>query len=101
MIDQFKELGTEIIAASVDDEGKTSEVAEPLSFPVGYGVTRPQADLMGSWWDESRDFIQPSEFIISKSGKVMTSAYSSSPVGRMDPQETLSLLQFLASRKQQ
>ena len=99
LIDQFKELGTEIVAASVDDEKKTSEVAEPLSFPIGYGVTRSQADLMGSWWDETRDFIQPSEFIISKSGKLMTSAYSNSPVGRMDPKETLTLLKFLADRK--
>ena len=98
LIDQFKELGTEIVAASVDDEKKTSEVAEPLSFPIGYGVTRSQADLMGSWWDETRDFIQPSEFIISKSGKLMTSAYSNSPVGRMDPKETLPLLKFLADR---
>lgn len=101
LIDQFKELGTEIVAASVDDEKKTSEVAEPLSFPIGYGVTRSQADLMGSWWDETRDFIQPSEFIISQSGKLMTSAYSNSPVGRMDPKETLTLLKFLADRKKQ
>ena len=101
MIDQFKELGTEIVAASVDDEKKTSEVAEPLSFPIGYGVKRSQADLLGSWWDETRDFIQPSEFIISQSGKLMTSAYSNSPVGRMDPKETLTLLKFLADRKKQ
>ena len=100
MIDQFKEIGTEIFAASVDDEEKTNEVAEPLSFPIGYGVTRSQAALMGSWWDETGSFIQPSEFIISKNGKLMTSAYSNSPVGRMDPQETLSLLKFLADRKQ-
>lgn len=72
------------------------EVAKPLSFPVAHGMTRADGDAMGAWWDERRDHIQPSEFIL-KGNRVMASTYSNSPVGRMDPAETLVLLQFLDS----
>jgi hypothetical protein len=34
---------------------------------------------MGAWWDENRDFIQPTEFLLTQSGKVMASTYSNSP----------------------
>ncbi|MDA1075473.1 MAG: hypothetical protein O3A63_12035 [Proteobacteria bacterium] len=83
-----------IIAGSVDSEEKTLEVAEPLSFPVAYGMTRADGDAIGAWWEERRDHIQPSEFIL-RGNRVMTSTYSNSPVGRMDPAETLSLIGFL------
>lgn len=54
---------------------------------------------MGAWWEERRDHIQPSEFVLTGSGKVMMSAYSNSPVGRMDPDETLTLIKFLNEQR--
>lgn len=77
-------------------------MAEPLSFPVAYGMTRNDGNAIGAWWEERRDHIQPSEFIL-RGNRVMASTYSNSPVGRMDPAETLSLMQFLdnmAKKKQ-
>ncbi len=88
-----------IVAGSKDDRDKAEEVGAPLPFPVAYGVTREQADTLGAWWDETRDFMQPSEFILNHRGRVIHSTYSSSPVGRTDPAETLVLLNFLESRK--
>ena len=73
-------------------------VAADLGFPVAYGVTRETGDQIGAWWEERRDHIQPSEFIITREGRVMSSNYSSSPVGRMDPEETLTLLGYLTKR---
>ena len=84
----------------MDSLEKTQEVAEPLNFPVAYGVTREIGNALGSWWDERRDFIQPSEFVLNRQGKVMFSTYSNSPVGRMDPAETLTLIKYLNSLKQ-
>ena len=95
----FAEQGATIIAGAVDDLAKTSEVAEGLEIPVAYGVTRDQGDVLGAWWDERRDFIQPSEFVLSQNGRVIFSTYSDSPVGRMDPAETLTLLQFLNAQR--
>ena len=53
-------------------------------------------DAIGAWWEERRNFIQPSEFILRQDGRVLSSTYSSSPVGRMDPQETLAFMQMVA-----
>ena len=74
-------------------------MAEDLKIPIAYGVNRDQGNALGAWWDERRDFIQPSEFVLSQSGRVMFSTYSNSPVGRMDPAETLTLIQFLNAQK--
>ena len=95
----FSAEGVSIIAATVDSQEKTQEVAASLNFPVAYGVTHDIGNALGSWWDERRDFIQPSEFVLNPKGKVIFSAYSNAPVGRMDPAETLTLIKYLNSIK--
>jgi peroxiredoxin len=87
------------VAATSEGAEKTAEVAAGLPFPVAHSVSREQGDLIGAWWEEKRDFIQPSEFILNHKGRVMHSTYSSSPVGRTDPEETLVLLNFLSARR--
>jgi len=82
----------------VDSLDKAQEVAEGLSFPVGWGVERALGDKLGAFWEERRNFMQPTEFIVRKDGRIISSTYSSSPVGRTDPAEALTLLKFLASR---
>jgi hypothetical protein len=88
-----------IFAGSVDSEEDTLKVAAELSFPVAYGMTRAAGDTIGAWWEERRNHIQPSEFLLTSSGRVMSSTYSSSPVGRMDPAETLKLVTFLDNQR--
>jgi hypothetical protein len=85
----------------VDSQEDTARVAEKLPFPVCYGVTREVGDTIGAWWEERRDHIQPSEFLLNGTGRVLSSTYSSSPVGRMDPGETLILLKMLAARNRE
>ena len=75
------------------------DVADRLGFPVAYGVTKDQAGLLGSWWDAGRDFIQPSEFVLSKRGRVLMSTYSNSPIGRMDSAEALTLVTMMNARR--
>jgi len=63
-------------------------------------VDRDLGNAIGAFWDERRDFIQPSEFVINQKGRVLSSTYSSSPIGRVDPEEALVLVNFLVqSRK--
>ena len=97
-MDQFKALNTSIIAASVDPLEKTEEVFGLLTFPVAWGVEREFGNTLGSFWEERRNFIQPTEFVVNNSGKILSSTYSSSPLGRTDPDEALVLLQFLIKR---
>ena len=93
------ELGVSIVAGSVDSEEKTTEVAAELGFPVAWGMTREMGDRFGAWWDEDREFIQPSEFFITGSGEVLASTYSSSPVGRMDPEDAVTLAKFIIGKR--
>ncbi|MDZ7685402.1 MAG: hypothetical protein U5O39_10725 [Gammaproteobacteria bacterium] len=46
-----------------------------------------------------KGFIQPTEFIVSGRGGIVSSTYSSSPVGRLDPNDALQLTKMLAERK--
>jgi peroxiredoxin len=98
-LSQFNELGVSIFAASSDSKEKADEVGSPLSFPVAWGVDRNLGDQLGAFWDERRDFVQPSEFLVNKAGKVLSSTYSSSPIGRTDPAEALVLIKFISSMK--
>ncbi len=87
-------LGVRVVAASVDPLDKAKEVAAELSFPVGYGVTRAVADRLGSWWEERRGIIQPSEFLVAADGKVRSATYSSGPIGRVDAADVVRLVNF-------
>jgi hypothetical protein len=78
---------------------KTQELAAPLSYPVGWGVDKTTADQLGAFWDARRNFMQPTEFVVNREGRILSSTYSSSPIGRTDPDEALVLLKFLNSRK--
>ena len=95
----FEDLNIKVFAASVDPEDKAQEVANEVSFPVGFGAGEEHRDLLGSWWEERRGLIQPSEFIIDSSGKVVASSYSSGPIGRIDAQDVIKMTNFLESKK--
>lgn len=88
-----------IIAASVDDEEKAGEVVADVSFPVAHGATRADGDAVGAWWEERRGIIQPSEILIGNDGKVVTSSYSSGPLGRMDAEDVVKMVTMYLSRK--
>ena len=89
------ELGVSIIAGSVDAEEKLSEISTDIGFPVAWGMTREMGDKVGAWWDEERNFIQPSDFFMTDTGKVLASSYASSPIGRMEPEDVLMLAKFI------
>jgi peroxiredoxin len=83
-MDELASLGASVFAASVDPLDKAREVSAEASFPIGYAVTRDVASALGSWWEERRGIIQPSEFILGAGGKVLASSYSDGPLGRID-----------------
>ena len=90
-----------ILAASVDIGGKAAEVAAGLGFPVAEGVTRDQARTLDAWWEDRRSIIQPSEFVLDRTGRVVTSTYSSGPIGRMDAKDMVKFVTFLERRKRE
>ncbi len=97
---ELADLGVKIFAASVDSEEKTTEVAQSgISFPLGFGLTRENGNTLGAWWDEKRNFIQPSEFVFRRDGKIVQSSYSSGPLARTLPEDVIGLLGFLISKE--
>jgi peroxiredoxin len=91
---ELQALGASVLAASVDPVDKAKEVAADLPFPVAYGATRAQADAIGAWWEERRSIVQPSEFVLDAGGKVVSSTYSSGPIGRVDAADVVKLINF-------
>ena len=94
-------VGAKVIAVSVDPEDKAKEMADEVSFPVAFGATRADGDAVGAWWGEPRNIIQPAEFVIGDDGKVVFSTYSSGPIGRMDADEVVKLVNFYEKRKKE
>ena len=99
VLGELEVLGAKVVAASVDTLEKAREVAADLSFPHAYGVTRETGNLIGAWWEERRNFIQPSEFILDDQGKVLASSYSAGPLGRIEGPDVVKLIKLYESRK--
>lgn len=98
---ELQALGAKAVAASVDPIDKAREVAAGLPFPVAYGVTREQAAALDAWWEERRSIIQPSEFLVDAGGKVLTSTYSSGPIGRIDAADVIKHINFREQQARQ
>ena len=95
-------LGATIYATSVDPLEQAQEVvSRGLTFPVAYGTTREEAELIGAWWDGERGFIQPAEFLLGRGGVVLGSMYASGPVGRMGADEAVRLITTRERRREQ
>ena len=88
-----------ILAGSVDGEDKYPELGVDMSYPLAVDMTREQGEAVGAWWDEGRQIIQPSEFIIRQDGSVASSTYSSGPIGRVEPEDAVKLITLYASRE--
>jgi len=89
---ELDELGVRIVAASADSLEKAREVAQEVSFPIGYAMSRQLADTLGAWWEERRSIIQPSEFVVDAEGRVVASSYSDGPIGRMDAADVVAMI---------
>lgn len=98
-LNELEKLDARVFAASVDPEDKAAEVAADLSFPIAHGVTRADADALGSWWEDRRQIIQPSNFVLNDTGKVLSATYSTGPIGRLDPTDAIRFIQFQEKQK--
>ena len=89
-------MGLSVIGASVEPREVVQEMAAKsgVTFPMAYGVTREQADMLGSWWSDDRGgYIQPTELLLGRGGTVLGSMYASGPVGRVSPDEAIHFIE--------
>ncbi len=65
-----------------------------------YGVDGPKtAEILGCWYEEKRNILQPAAFIIGPQQKLLNVTYSSGPIGRLRAQDALGLVGFYAKQK--
>ena len=95
-------MGLQVVAASVEPQELVGEMAgkSGVTFPMAYGVSRADADRLGSWWSEDRGgYIQPTEFLLGRGGTVLGAMYASGPVGRISPDEAVHFIEGRERRR--
>ena len=118
----FESLGASIVTASVDNADEMKLVAEgkcfpnrekEMSFTMCYGVTHEIAQTIGAYWydhaegkdkyyimGDSKDYMQPAEFVIDCNlKKVISCTYSDGGLGRMNAGDVVGLLSGIQDRK--
>ena len=99
---ELREMDVSVVALSVDPLEKARETTaqDHLEFPIAYGLKVPEdAERVGAWWDAKRPMIQPSEFILGGSRKIVSATYSTGPIGRLRAEDTITLLRFFSTQK--
>jgi len=63
-----------------------------IEFPVVYGLdVRNEAEKIGAYFDSENGYFQPANFIL-RDGKVVQATYSSGPLGRLQAEQVLMLV---------
>ena len=94
---KLAEEGITVVAASTDPVEKAKETVSEhsLTFPVGYGLPmRETASALGAFYEERRNILQATGFVMKPDKTIVVSQYSSGPIGRLVWQDILGLVQF-------
>lgn len=99
-LDQFKELGIEVAAFSVDPREDAELIIDDLNldYPVFYDLDcNSIADKTGIYYDRDNEFFHATGFLL-KNDKVRQATYSSGPIGRMVAEDVTGLVEFYQSQ---
>jgi len=108
LLDDFRAIGTEVVAVSADPREKAeSEAAEEgWRFAVGYGMTPEQMRLLGLYISEPRSpqetdrpFPEPGLFVVNPEGRAQIIDISNAPFARPDLQGVLNGLKFVQEKR--
>ncbi len=90
-----------MVAASTDPLEKARETVEEhsLSFPVGHGLPlKETARTLGAFYEERRQVLNSTGFLIKPDGTVAAAQYSSRSIGRLTWQDVVALVEFEKSQ---
>ncbi len=94
---KLREEAITVVAASTDPLVKAKETVSEhsLTFPVGYGLPlKETAAAFGTFYEERRNILQATGFLVKPDKTIAVSQYSSGPIGRLVWQDVLGLVQF-------
>ncbi len=90
-----------MVAASVDSEENAQKTIEEcgINFPVGYGLDSKEVSrLTGAFYEEKRQILHGTGYLLRPDGKIMVGVYSSGPIGRLVWQDVLAVVEFVKSQ---
>jgi peroxiredoxin len=96
--DGLADLGTAVVALSVDDENTTAALIAKhgLTFPLGHSAdARAISAATGAFVDPTGGFLQSTGFVLGPSGHVIVSVYSSGAIGRLVPEDVMGLIRYV------
>ncbi len=82
------------MALSVDkgEDARTVVERHKVGFPVVYGLdVRKEAEKIGAYFESEGGYFQPANFIL-RNGTVFNATYSSGPLGRLQAEHVLMLV---------
>lgn len=85
------------MAGSTDPKDKAAETVQEhaLGFPVAFGLPlKETAGTFGTFYDERRNVLQATGFVLKPDRTIAVAQYSSGPIGRLVWQDVLGLVQF-------
>lgn len=100
-IAKHEAAGISIYALSTDNEEDARKMVdeEGLTYPVIYGVNGAQlTEVWGTYYEEKRNILQPSSYIINPEGKLLSGTSSTGPVGRLESIDVLKVVEFYSKK---
>ena len=94
---KLREEDITVVAGSTDPLEKAKETVSEhaLTFPIGYGLPlKETAAALGAFYEERRNILQSTGFVLRPDKTIAVSQYSSGPIGRLVWQDILGLVQF-------
>jgi peroxiredoxin len=85
-----------VVAASSDPQDKAGEMASNIDLPVGFGVNQEMIESLGGYWQATRQFAQPAEFLLDPNNKIVQLSYSDGPLARNEAADVIKLVDHLS-----
>ncbi len=67
-----------------------------VNFPVGYGIdNKAVSELTGCFYEEKRQILHSTGYIVKPDGTVAVGVYSTGPIGRLVWQDVVAMVQYM------
>jgi peroxiredoxin len=93
--------GIGIVAGSVDgpEQAEATVRACGLSFPVLHSLPLlPTATTLTTFYETRRSILHATGFVVRPDGTIAVAAYSTGPIGRLDPVDVVRVVRFWKAR---
>ena len=94
--EELENRNISVVAASSDPQDKAAEMATIIGLPIGFGVNQELIESLGGYWQATRQFAQPAEFLLDPNNKIVQLSYSDGPLARTEAADVIKLVDHLS-----